>query len=299
MNNNDFAKFIDEIRESRKMSREELVDSILSIRQYFRFIKGESSLRTESLNQLFHRLEVAPHTAYRLFNRKYNEPNQRLSNVYQELFKRDSKSASKLLNDIDFDSLTYESQQKYYRILEAMIQSNLGLKPYSVAADKVMEVIDYPNVIDKEIINYYENIGLVFILKHLMTEKDYRLAKVNYDFLMDESNANNYHSLVNKVAMCMGTSQMLGYIEEYEKSLKIAEKGLDMVYKETNYMMMIPLFLLQAMAEKRLYDDHRYKKTVRKIYMLLYIYDSKQWYDDYVPFIEKQFNLKESDLLKY
>ena len=50
MNNNDFAQFIDELRESRNISREKLVDGIISQRQYYRFLNGDSSLKNDIID---------------------------------------------------------------------------------------------------------------------------------------------------------------------------------------------------------------------------------------------------------
>ena len=84
MNNTsqEFGLFIDNIRNSRNMSREDFVEGILSTRQFQRYLKGESSITNDKIFQLVDKLEMNILNVYKLFINRENTEYKLVHNIY-------------------------------------------------------------------------------------------------------------------------------------------------------------------------------------------------------------------------
>jgi len=299
MPNNDFAKFIDELRESRNLTREELVEDIISLRQYYRFIKGESSLKNEIIGSLLDKIGVSHQTAYVLYNTKYNEVLKQLNSVYGFIYNLQYKKANDLLDEIDPTLLETNNQRLHYQIMKQMLAGYLNKTPYNLAAEKVIELINYPNLLDNEFFAHYEIVGVVYILKYLTKQKDFRFAYHSYNAITNKSDTLKLVSNQFKIPFYLGTAQMLGFIEEYEKSLKIANLASQSIMKGTDISSLLVSYYLQAISARNMDNTQLMRDNLTKVYSLLRVEGNQTRINEYNNYISKNFNLKESDLIEF
>ena len=76
------GKVIDQIRQERMMSREDLCDEIMSVRNYQRFIREEVNVSNDKLNKLVDRLNLDFFTVSEIFRYRSQNKYSQLHHIY-------------------------------------------------------------------------------------------------------------------------------------------------------------------------------------------------------------------------
>lgn len=294
---NNFALFIDDLRKSRNISRTDFVQDIISDRHYYRFIKGESSLKSETLMKLFDRLQLNTNSMIKLIaNNSYNN-NKDLVEAYNALYENKYKDSYEKLSKINYDEIKTEYQQKMYKIVNIISSYNLKLMSKSKAISETKELIEYPSILDKDSLNVIESCALNFISIKLIEEGDHRIASFTYERLINQ--ADDSSKSVNDLILYNSLAKSLGAIKEYEKARNIAKLGISEYISTSSLNVMESLLCLQALTEKYLNKPEAAKKSLTRLFALLYSEDNVDRFKEYEELLKKKFNLKVSDLVKF
>ena len=295
MDNKEFAKFLDKLREDRNISREDLVKDIISLRQYYRFVKGESKLKNDTIIQLLQRIEFDRSFFYEYFERSSNQEFQQLQDIYKYLYRDMLAEAYALYKEIDPEDLVLSSNKKYYEFITQILLSKQKKQKYETSAKNVLKLVDYPEILSKKFLTHLEKNCLVFATNYLMLKKDYRIASLFYQVTKTEDE-NPW--LINEqiVPFRTLTAKCLGMIEEHEKAYETLKNAEEHFFVKGDYLPMINLYYYKAAEERKLYKDKRFKQSLRKVFYMLRIAENKGYTERYSKAIEKHFNLKEIDL---
>ena len=91
----EFGLFIDGLRLERNISREDLCEGIMSLSQYKRYLRGDTSMPNAKLVQLADRLMFSLSDIYSLFGKKHDDNYKKIWEIYTLIRKNESKSAIK------------------------------------------------------------------------------------------------------------------------------------------------------------------------------------------------------------
>lgn len=297
--NHDFALFIDELRKSRKISRENFADGVISLRQYYRFIRGESSLKSETVNSLLDKLEINTLEAYETHLRRRNEAYEKLCYVYDMCYNDNYEEAYKLFSVLDYDTITSEYNKKYYKFLETIIYVYSKRISRLMGINKIKELIKYPDVLEKKVLSFIEISALTYISDFLVKNEDYRIPNYTYNLIHDEENKNFKEISSQSFPFYLTTAKCLGKIGDVEKSLEVANKGINLYHMQNSFNTLINLYYIRALSEKKLFSTTYYKKTLCKIFALMYAHNNTTFVNEVKRVIYKNFGIKENDLIEF
>ena len=122
MNNTsqEFGIFIDDIRNSRNISKEDFVENILSTRQFQRYLKGESSISIEKIIMLVDKLGLEFFSIYNRFLKSTNIEHKVVNKIYNHIMSLEFKDAYNIIQeykDYNFKSLHYGKLFNLYNII--------------------------------------------------------------------------------------------------------------------------------------------------------------------------------------
>ena len=104
----DFGLFIDGLRLDRNVSREDLIDGIISLSQYKRYLRGATSIPNSILLQLADRLKLSISSLHHIYESKQNTQLRKITNIYtlmkQFCFEDAYKSAMVIRDDVFISS---------------------------------------------------------------------------------------------------------------------------------------------------------------------------------------------------
>jgi transcriptional regulator with XRE-family HTH domain len=298
-NANEFGQFIEELRISRNIEREDFVEGVVSIRHYYRFINGETSLNNETINLLLEKLEISSIFAYERFKKKTDTNYSNLINVYNEVYKNNFSMAEKAFKTITLSDLSSAYNIKIYNFIKIRLDLHYSRITKENSIQKVLELMDYPNILEKDTLSFVELSCIMFVQHDLIDRNDYRITSYTYDIL---SKNEKLHSTEHKNYMMpfqLSTIKNLGRIGEHEQSLDLAQKLIEEFELFTALNIYASAIYFKALNERDLFKDDRYKVTLTDLFCLLKSQKNKQFGNDFKVQIRESFNIVESDLIIY
>lgn len=293
-----FALFIDNLRKSRNISKPDFVKDIISERQYHRFLKGESSLKSDVLIQMFEKLEISMSKAFHNYSIYSSNQSEVLNNIYIDLQHQREKVALDKLKKIDKSSLTSQYDKKLYRFIKICASGDLNLVSKKTVVEEIIDLIDYPTVMSKSSITNFEVTGLMYIAPFLLSNGDKRIASFAYDIIIQSINSNDkIHELT--YPFYTTTVQSLGKIGNFRRALKIANIGIDEYSLNNDFHVYEGLLYLKALAERELDLERDYLKTLSRLFAQLHASGNNDRFEKYESLLKSKFGLKVSDLIVF
>ena len=78
----EFGLFIDGLRIERNMSREDLCEGVMSLSQYKRYLRGDTSIPNSKLVMIADRLKFSINDIHFLFRQKHNDEYNSINKIY-------------------------------------------------------------------------------------------------------------------------------------------------------------------------------------------------------------------------
>ncbi len=294
---NDFGAFLDSLRKSRNMSREEFIDGIISLRQYQRYVNGESSLNNEKLFKLIDKLGMNYFNVHKLYFNNSKDALTKLNNIYGEISRDNIHLASELFNKISKNELRNEYSILYYNLCELLLFKKTRKMPEPLITEKLKKLINYPDCLKNKIINFVEYVAFIHISSYSSENyDDTRILNYLYDKIKNDNISTDTILLSYMPSTYAHVARRLGIINEFEKSLSIAQKGIDWCLKYENHNSLAHLFMYKAFSLKNLNREEDSLLSVKKAFALLFIEDKEHKTKKFTLSFENNFNMKVSEL---
>jgi hypothetical protein len=296
---NNFAQFIENLRISRNISRDDFVQNVISLRQYQRFLNGESSIKTSSMISLLEKLEINTISGFVDLMNKNNKELSNLTSAYGKFIEQNYKETLELLKNINLDKIKNTTNRKLYQYMDIACNVNLKVFPESQGVLKLKSIVNYPETLQKDALSYVEISILLFIADYTVRiEKDFRIPNFMFDVLKNKNNLPDKTFTEYLPIYYSQVARHLGGIGEIKKSLSMAIDGLDYCEKHQIFFGTKSLLFYKAIGEKQLYDDQRYVETTRRLFAALTLFKETKLTRSYYRTIKKQLNLTKEDFIK-
>jgi len=288
----EFGLFIDGLRLERNMSREDLCDEIISLSQYKRYLRGDSSIPNIKLVQIADKLKFSISDIHLLFQNRSDNQLSKINVVYGLIQSRKFQEAYQFamkLKDIIFVS-TYN--KLFFDFCMVYIQHNLNMVSDVHVLELYSKMINYPECQSNESFNWVEMNILFQIIKTSSKIKNYEPANLMYKMLTDKNYNFSFSkdsSLLPNIYLTIG--QILGQQERYEEVIEITNNGISHCIKYEISFALASLFFINSYA---LYDLGRIEEAIesaKKVFMQLYIENKVTKYQEYKKLFEAKFQM--------
>lgn len=294
---NDFGLFVDNLRKSRNISREEFIDGIISIRQYQRYVNGESSLNNEKLFKLVDKLGMNFFNVHKLYFKKTKDEIVKLYEIYDEISKGKLIVGSELLSKVSIDDFNDVYSKSFFKLVELLLLLKSKKLPDSLVIDRLKDLIGYPNCLENKIINFVEYVAYIHI-SSFSSDKydDKRILNYLYDKIRNNNISSDAISIQHIPSTYAHISRRLGVIGEYDKSLKIAQNGIDWCIKYESHNALAHLLMYKAISLHSLDRLEEALLPAKKAFSLLFVTGNKTTTSSFTKMFEKNFNMRVSEL---
>jgi len=292
-----FALYIESLRKSRKISREDFVENIMSIRQYQRHLKGETSISNDKIFLLVDKLEMDFFDIYNSYVRKDETEYKNIYNIYSQIVNLDYKKAHQLIIKTDKNSIHSNYNKSFYNYCKITVQNKLRLISDSMAINKLKANIDYPECLDIKILNSVELITLISISGHLLEkDKDDRIANFLYDILINRKLLVGRELDNTMPSIFATTCKLLGILGEHKKVLEISQEGIEFCFKNQILNSLVHLLYYKSLALLNLVRKDEAIQTAKRAFMLLEVEGHSEKMQNFECLLEKHFNMKVIEL---
>ena len=296
----EFGLFIDGLRLERNISREDLCDGIMSLSQYKRYLRGDTSMPNGKLVQLADKLKFSINDIYGLFGKKHNENYKKIWKIYALIKTNESEKALLLAQDLKQDVIVSQYNKLFYNYCMIKIQHNLKMVSDIHVLNLYSDLIDYPACTNNDSYNMVEISALIGIVdvssmigNHDAMNLMYRIL-TSKDFSYTTSGDSSFLPSVYS-----SLSRAFGSQYEHNKVLEIAQMGIDycLQYETSNALSHLLFYKSLSLLNLNKIEDA--KIIAKKCFMHLYIENKPQKFQDFKNVFENEFNMKLDDLIKF
>lgn len=295
MINQNMGKIIDEIRLERKLTREDLCDEIMSVRNYQRFVSEEVNVSNDKLSKLVDRLSLDYFTLREIYTHRSEDKYSKLHNVYHLMQANSDKKAYEQLKKINSSQIDSGFMLLFYNYLKLDLERQLGITPIEESLDLLSNLIDYPNVLNFEVLNFIELNVLAILNRYFTRKEDSTIADFLYKFLIDEELSRKGIVASFLPSLYTTVAQSFGSFREYKKVLEVCDKGIKECMKLQMFNGLYHLFYFKALSHKQLGQEEDSIKTQQRFITLLHTLNEEDKINELLPLFTQHFK-KEIDL---
>jgi transcriptional regulator with XRE-family HTH domain len=262
--------YIERLRIARHISQETFVDGVVSIRQYRRYLKGESEVPFSVIHQLTSKLGLKTDTILREFEVAKVEETIKLNKLYNLCINYDHVKFAELAKTISADQIIESANILLYE--HSMLLNKFYTKKISLEEIGRMskELIDYPLVLEKGAINTIELLILTFLIDVLPEEDQIKIISKITEYLYNSAivvSGGNEKVLTLILARLAKHS---GIKESYEEVIKFANLAIKRNKTLLSYYLMDYLYYYKSLAYHKLGDQKNFEISLTKCFNILY-----------------------------
>jgi transcriptional regulator with XRE-family HTH domain len=299
-NSRDFGLFIDGLRMDRNLSREDLCDGIMSLSQYKRYLRGDTSIPNNRLLQIADKLKFTISEIHKLYQERSNSQLKKIDEIFnltrQRKFDVAYEKALEMRNEIfvsEFNSL-------YFDFCFVYIQHKTNLVSDIHVMELYADMINYPDCLENESFNWVE---LSIIFQMILTSSkfdNYELADFMYQILTrkDQSfSVSRDQTLIPNLYLVLG--QIFGRQSKYENVIELVDKGIQHCLKHQTSVALASLFFIKAMAHDALEEKEKAIQSAIKTIMQLHIEENDVKIDEYKKKLSKSLDIDIDEICKF
>lgn len=296
----EFGLFIDGLRLERNISREDLCYDIMSLSQYKRYLRGDTSIPNAKLVQLADKLMFSITDIYGLFGKKHNDNYKKIWIIYKLIKNNEFKKALILSDELKQNVLVSSYNKLFYDYCMIKIQHSLKMVSDIHVLTLYSELIDYPSCTNNDSFNMVEISALIGIVDVSSIVGNYDAMNLLYRILTSKTfsySTSGDSSFLPSIYSSLARS--LGIKEEHDKVLEISQMGVEYCLRHETSNALSHLLLYKSLSLLNLDRVEEGKEAAKLCFMHLYIENKPHKFSSFKTFFEQEFKMKLDDLIKF
>ncbi len=295
----EFGLFIDGLRLERNVSRENLCEGIMSLSQYKRYLKGDTSIPNGKLVQIAERLKFSIADIHLLFGKKHNDELNKISSIYRSIRNNNYEDALKKSQLVKKDIIVSEYNKLFFDFCLVKLQHALKMVSDIHVLDLYSNLINYPNCNNNDSFNIVEISALIEIVRVSSSMDNFEPSKIMYRILSSKTFSYSTSGDSTFLPSIYSTlSSILGMQEEHEKVIDLTQKGIDYCLHHEISNSLSHLFFYNSLAQLYLGNKEIALISMKKAFMQLFLQNKPQKFEAFKQSFEKLFEMKLEDLIE-
>lgn len=289
----DFGLFIDGLRLDRNMSREELVDGIVSLSQYKRYLRGASSIPNGILIQLADRLKFSITGLYNTYEVKQDMQKKKIINIYSLMRSSKHKEAYGLTQKLRDEVFISDYNKLFFDYCFIYIQHNLEMVSDIHALGMYSDLVDYPNCIENDTFNWVEINILMEIVRVSSLIENYIPSQHMYEIITSPTFKFISAGHIDFIPTVFSTlTPVLGRQNKNEEVLTLANEGIAYCKKHQISSALAALYMSKTIALSSLDRIDDAKASGKRALMQYYLEDNMVNYEYYKKLLANSIELE-------
>lgn len=297
MKSKELCIYLERLRSARNISQEEFTNGVVSLRQYRRYLNGESDLPFQVIDRLTSKIGVKTDNLLREFEIAKIEETQIINNLYNLAANFEHNAFIEQSKKIPLDHIIEKANQLMYKhsIIMDNLYSNKITKMH--AAEENSKLINYPKLLNQQIITSVEMLILSSLLDLLDHSQHTKILEKINDYINDSSivisgaNEKIFTFTLAKI------SKYFGMHDEYDKVIKFCNMGIERNFNLKSYYLMDYFYYYNALAYFRKGDFEDYSKMIVKCFNVLHFEGNEKKIEKFTKLIEEDFKIHFQDFV--
>jgi len=290
--NNGLCIYLEQLRSARHISQLSFVEDIISLRQYRRYLKGESDIPFSVVAQLASKLGIKTDTILREFETVRLEETKTMNSLYNLAVNYAHKEFSSLFKTINPDSIIEFSNLLLYK--HSITINDYYRKAISVPQVREMnkDLVNYPTVLDQGILSTSEMLILTFLIDVMPVEDQNKIIEKLSYYLDDQkliiSGANDkvYTLILARLA------KYSGILESYHQVIEFCDIGIKRNLTLFSFYLMEFFYYYKSLAYYHLGDDENFKLSLKRCFNVLEFEGNENKIKKFVNLINDDYDIE-------
>lgn len=291
MNSMEISNYLEKIRHGRKMTQENFIDGVCSMRQYQRYRSGDSEIPYEKIELFAKKLGIPAQKIFNEYKKEKDIQGKLVSNFYNAVATQDKDQIKALDKKLESDILIDKEHKLQYRF--AKTRNELLTKHISKAdyIHRISNLINYPQVLKQ---SYYTDVEVMVLNSLLETlegkELKRLLKKLDELFETQTSILSSGGDFIYSV-LIMGLAKNYGKYKQFDRVIYYCDLGIEKGKIFKQYYLFDYFYYYKALAYRALGDIEACEASLFKCYNVLHMEDNPQKTKQFTTWIEKDFDI--------
>jgi transcriptional regulator with XRE-family HTH domain len=293
MKSRELCEYLERLRSARNISQEAFTDGVVSLRQYRRYLNGESDLPFQVLDLLSEKLGIQTINLLREIETERINEAKKVDSLYNSMSNNSTIEFMKLSSELrNREFLDIENERLYKHSL-INDQFSRGIISSELAFENNKKLINYPKIFKQTILTLTE----MLILSSLVDFSENQAEQIEITdklkhFIYDESFVLNinYQSAFN--ILLFRLAKYYGKNEKYEDVIKFCRIGINRNDSLRYYYLNDYFYYFLSLAYYRQNDEENHIKYLVKCFNVLHFEGNQKKIDKFTNLINKDFNIE-------
>ncbi|MBU1092845.1 MAG: hypothetical protein KKH01_00135 [Firmicutes bacterium] len=291
MKSKELCIFLERLRSARDISQESFTDGVVSLRQYRRYLSGESDVPFQVIHLLTEKIGVKTDYLLREFEVAKGKETEIIMKLFNLAANHEHEEFVKLSKEIPLHQTIDKSNQLIYQhsiIIDKLYSKNISA---SEAAESNAKLINYPAILNSQIITTTEMLILSSLLDILDESHQFAIIEKAQNFINDTSLVISGGSEKIFIYILAKISKFFGIHEDYESVIYFCTKGIEQNLKLKSYYLMDYFYYYQALSFNKLDKIEEYEQMVVNCFNVLHFEGNSKKIAKFTALIEEDFNI--------
>ena len=298
MKSQELCIYLERLRAARNISQESLVQGITSLRQYRRYMNGESEIPFQIIDQLCDRLGIQTINLIQEIESARTDESKEVDKFYNAVVNNDHDVVSKLkelLRDKKFidneNQIIFQHSVIIYDFMNGKISLDL-------ASQKTKDLIDFAKIGKQSILTLTEMFILSSLLDLDSNDVDRQIVAAKLKEILNDSalvlgsNVNYAYQLI-----IFRLSKYAGHKKSFADVINYCKLGINNGMNLRNFYLFEYFFYYSSLAYYRLGDIENYQEMLAKCFVTLHLEGNEHKINKFTNMINSDFKINFADFV--
>lgn len=302
MNNDarEFALFIDGLRIDKKLSREDLCDGIISLSQYKRYLRGDTSIPNNIVVSLADKLKFNIDDLHLMYRSKSDKQYSKINQIYYLIISNELEEAYTLAYEMKDDIIVTNSNQLFFDFCFIYIKHKLSQISDIQVLEMFSSLINYPECMDNDTHSWVEANILVQIVQITAQMENYEPTNHMYSLLKQEKFIKSYTGEAGMIPAIYATiAKILGMQDKNNEVIEICGIAIDYCVQHEISSSLSHLYFFKSFSHHNIGEIDEALELSKKGFMQLYLENRPDKFSVFKDIFERRFEMKLTDFIDF
>lgn len=287
----EIALFVDKLRAYRNISQEDFLFEIISMRQYRRYMNGDSTLSYVVLDKLARRLGFTAEFVIMEIEAEKIKQSQLINEFYNTVITKNIEKSRMLLLEIDERHLIDDNNLLLFHHAKNLFDFHSGINSKRVTLNKTKKLIDLENALQKRALSTSELLILVSFF-HFDEYKEINLIAERLSaYMKNNITVVSGHNIKVLTFVLEELSRYYSIIGDYDKTLYYAKEGIKYAIRLRSFYLLDSLYYFAAAASHELNQIENRNDYLFKCISLLFMVGTEEKISKFKALFKKRFDV--------
>ncbi|CCV65008.1 conserved hypothetical protein [Alteracholeplasma palmae J233] len=272
----EFFRYLEKIRASRNISQEIFTDDIVSMRQYRRYLNGESTVSHDALISLCNRIGLKLEYALLDFESDKLKETQEINHLYNSVVNYDFSDAKEQLKKINRNSLIDNSNRLLFDHISNLILLFNKKNTIEQTFEKTKKLINLETTIENTTFTNTELLILISLFQFDNCKNLDLIAIKLKGYINNEIKIISGHNIKTVVLVLQQLSKYYGSNSHFSEVIACCDTAIKYSNKMFSFYLLEYLYFYKALAYYELQNQSNLEDSLYHCYVALEISNNNQ-----------------------